>query len=79
MQVLLGTILVAVASDFDGLLLALSPVMDAKSARPHVGRHSARRLRGILVGTGVVSLLLTACAINRDTRTEAEKDRDAAI
>jgi hypothetical protein len=32
-----------------------------------------------MVGAGIVSLLLTACAINRDTRTQAEKDRDAEI
>jgi len=36
-------------------------------------------MRGILVGTGVLSLLLTACAINRDTRTQAEKDHDAEL
>jgi hypothetical protein len=68
--------------DFDGLLLALSHVMDAKSARPSVSRpwrHGTRRMRGIMFGAGVISLLLTACAIPRDTRTPAEKDRDAEI
>lgn len=51
--------------------------------RPSVSRnwrHGTRRMRGILVGTGVLSLLLiAACAINRDTRTQAEKDRDAEL
>ena len=30
-----------------------------------------------MAGAGIVALLLTACAMNRDTRTQAEKDRDA--
>jgi hypothetical protein len=47
--------------------------MDAKS------RHGTRRKRGIVVGAGIVSLLLTACAIPRDTRTQAEKDRDGEL
>ena len=47
--------------------------MDAKSG------HGNRRMKGILIGTGILSLLLTACAMNRDTRTEAEKDRDAEL
>ena len=47
--------------------------MDAKSG------HGTRRMRGILVATGILSLLLSACAINRDTRTQAEKDRDAEL
>jgi hypothetical protein len=47
--------------------------MDAKSG------HGTRRTRGILIGIGILSLLLTACAMNRDTRTQAEKDRDAEL
>jgi hypothetical protein len=34
-------------------------------------------MTGIMVGAGILSLLFTACAIPRDTRTQAEKDRDA--
>ncbi len=34
-------------------------------------------MTGIMAGAGIVALLLTACAINRDRRTQAEKDRDA--
>src|SRR6185295_9135276 len=47
--------------------------MDAKSG------HGNRRTGGILIGIGILSLLLTACAMNRDTRTQAEKDRDAEL
>ena len=36
-------------------------------------------MKGIMLGTGIVTLLLTACAIPRDTRTQAERDRDAEI
>jgi hypothetical protein len=32
-----------------------------------------------MFGAGIVSLLLTACAIPRDTRTQTEKDLDAEI
>jgi hypothetical protein len=68
-------------------LLSHSSVMDAKSARRCVSlnahdrfrRHGTRRLRGILVSAAIVSLSLTACAIPRDSRTQAEKDRDAEI
>lgn len=42
-------------------------------------RHETRQRRGILLGAGILSLLLTACAMNRDTRTQAEKDRDAEL
>lgn len=38
-----------------------------------------RRLRPILVGAAAISLLLTACATNRDTRTQDQKERDAEI
>src|SRR5258706_5228564 len=40
-------------------------------------RHEPVRMKGVLIGTGLVAVLLVACAINRDTRTQAEKDRDA--
>ena len=57
--------------------------MDAKSTRPYASRcrrHETRRMKGILLGAGIVSLFLTACAIApRDTRTQAEKDGDAEI
>jgi hypothetical protein len=61
--------------------------MDAKNARPCVRlnshdrcwRHGTRRVRRIVVGAAAVSLLLTACVIPRDSRTQAEKDRDAEI
>jgi hypothetical protein len=36
-------------------------------------------MRRILFGSGILCLLLTACAINRDTRTQTEKDRDAEL
>ena len=36
-------------------------------------------MRRILFGAGILCLLLTACAMNRDTRTQVEKDRDAEI
>ena len=36
-------------------------------------------MRAIMIGAGVVAFLLTACATNRDTRTQAEKDRDAEL
>lgn len=70
----------ATAGDFGGPLLAPSCVMDAKSARPRVSRtrrDGTRRMAGIMAGAGI--LLLTACAIPRDTRTQAEKERDAEI
>jgi hypothetical protein len=47
--------------------------MDAKSGQGN------RRTGGILIGIGILWLLLTACAMNRDTRTQAEKDRDAEL
>ena len=56
--------------------------MDAKSTRPCVSRcrrQRTRRLTRILAGAGIAALLLTACAVNRDTRTQAEKDRDAEL
>jgi hypothetical protein len=62
--------------------------MDAKSGRPCVRlnadepwRHGTRRVRRIVVRAAAVSLslLLTACVIPRDSRTQAEKDRDAEI
>ena len=68
-------------------LLPPLSVMDAKSvrhcatlnAREGCWRRGTRRARGILVGAATVSLLLTACAIPRYSRTQAEKDRDAEI
>jgi hypothetical protein len=36
-------------------------------------------VRRILVGAATVSLLLTACSIPHDSRTQSEKDRDAEI
>ena len=68
-------------------LLSPSIVMDVKSARRCVSpnahdrcrRHGTRHLKGILVSAAIVSLSLAACAIPRDSRTQAEKDRDAEI
>ena len=67
-------------------LLSASIVMDAKSARQGVTlnakkgcwRRGTHRVR-IMVSAATVSLLLTACAIHRDPRTQAEKDRDGEI
>jgi len=68
------------------LLLSPSCVMDAKSApcvRPNADercwRHGTRRVKRIVVSAAAVSLLLTACTIPRDSRTQSEKDRDAEI
>ena len=55
--------------------------MDAKSARPRESRcWKPGTRRRVLVGTAIASILLTACTIApRDTRTPAEKDRDAEL
>ena len=42
-------------------------------------RRRTRRVRRIMVSAATVSLLLTACVTPRDSRTQAEKDRDAEI
>jgi hypothetical protein len=56
--------------------------MDATSARPCLRLNAydgTRRVRRVVVGAAAVSLLLTACVIPRDSRTQNEKDRDAEI
>lgn len=68
-------------------LLPPSSVMDAKSARHCVTlnaqegccRRGTGPVRRIMVSAAIVSLLLTACVTPRDSRTQAEKDRDAEI
>ena len=57
--------------------------MDTRSVRRRESRcwkPGTGRTRRLLVGAGIASLLLTACAIApRDTRTLAEKNRDAEL